>query len=115
MGQSPPVNGRKHLLGSVELRNGTKTYGAVEVISSLHLTIGNIEFVCLVGPSGLGNSTRLRMIAGLETITGGDVLIEGQVATLVEPLECGIAMVFGSCALSTHMNVCDKTAFNLRL
>jgi ABC-type sugar transport system ATPase subunit len=102
-------------LGTVELRNGTKTYGAVEVISSLHLTIGNGEFVCFVGPSGSGNSTRLRMIAGLETVTGGDVLIEGQVATLVEPLECGITMVFRSCALYTRVNFCDKTAFNMRL
>ncbi len=102
-------------MGTVELRSVTKSYGAVEVIKSLDLTIGNGEFVCFVGPSGSGKSTLLRMIAGLETVTGGDVLIDGQDVTFAEPSDRGIAMVFQSYALYPHMNVYDNIAFNLRL
>ena len=102
-------------MGTVELRSVTKSFGAVEVIKSLDLTIGDGEFVCFVGPSGSGKSTLLRMIAGLEHVTGGDVLIDGQDVTFAEPSDRGIAMVFQSYALYPHMNVYDNIAFNLRL
>jgi ABC-type sugar transport system ATPase subunit len=102
-------------VGTVELHSVTKSFGAVEVIQSLDLSIGNGEFVCFVGPSGSGKSTLLRMIAGLETVTGGNVLIDGKDVTFAEPSDRGIAMVFQSYALYPHMNVYDNIAFNLRL
>ncbi len=102
-------------MGTVELRAVTKSFGAVEVIKSLDLSIGNGEFVCFVGPSGSGKSTLLRMIAGLESVTAGDVLIDGQDVTFAEPSDRGIAMVFQSYALYPHMNVYDNIAFNLKL
>lgn len=95
-------------MGTVELRSVTKSYDAVEVIKSLGLTIGDGEFLCFVGPSGSGKSTLLRMTAGLESVTGGDVLIDGQDVTFAEPSDRGIAMVFQSCALYPHMNVYDN-------
>jgi ABC-type sugar transport system ATPase subunit len=102
-------------MASVELRQVTKSFGAVKVIEQIDLTVEKGEFVCFVGPSGSGKSTLLRMIAGLETVTGGDVLIDGKDVTFAEPSDRGIAMVFQSYALYPHMNVYDNIAFNLRL
>ena len=102
-------------MASVELREVTKSFGPVKVIERIDLTIEKGEFVCFVGPSGSGKSTLLRMIAGLETVTGGDILIDGQDVTFAEPSDRGIAMVFQSYALYPHMNVYDNIAFNLRL
>ncbi len=102
-------------MSSVELREVTKSFGPVQVIERINLTIEKGEFVAFVGPSGSGKSTLLRMIAGLETVTAGDVLIDGQDVTFAEPSERGIAMVFQSYALYPHMNVYDNIAFNLKL
>ena len=90
---------------AVELRNVRKSFGAVSVIEGVDLTIEKGEFLVFVGPSGSGKSTLLRMIAGLETVSGGDVLIDGADVTFAEPSERGIAMVFQSYALYPHMNV----------
>ena len=102
-------------MAAVELRDVKKSFGAVSVIERVSLTIEKGEFVVFVGPSGSGKSTLLRMIAGLESVTEGDILIDGQDVTFAEPAERGIAMVFQSYALYPHMNVYDNIAFNLRL
>jgi len=102
-------------MATVELHQIKKSFGDVAVIHGVDLTINEGEFVVFVGPSGSGKSTLLRMIAGLETVTEGDVLIDGEDVTFAEPSERGIAMVFQSYALYPHMNVFNNMAFNLRL
>jgi len=102
-------------VSAVELKDVSKSFGAVEVIKGVDLSIEKGEFVVFVGASGSGKSTLLRMIAGLETVSGGDILIDGRDVTFDEPSERGIAMVFQSYALYPHMNVYDNIAFNLRL
>jgi ABC-type sugar transport system ATPase subunit len=102
-------------MAEVELRAITKSFGSVQVIEQVDLSIDPGEFVVFVGASGSGKSTLLRMIAGLETVTSGDIYIDGRDVTFAEPSERGIAMVFQSYALYPHMNVYDNIAFNLRL
>lgn len=97
----------------IELKSFVKKYGAVEVIHGIDLDIQPGEFVVFVGPSGCGKSTLLRMIAGLETISGGDLLIDGQQVNDVDPSKRGIAMVFQSYALYPHMSVYKNLAFGL--
>jgi len=103
------------LVAAVELRNVRKSFGTVDVIKGVDLSIDKGEFVVFVGASGSGKSTLLRMIAGLETVSDGDILIDGKDVTFAEPSERGIAMVFQSYALYPHMNVYDNIAFNLKL
>ena len=102
-------------MADVVLKDVRKSFGGVGVIEGINLTIAKGEFVVFVGPSGSGKSTLLRMIAGLETATGGAILIDGKDVTFAEPAERGIAMVFQSYALYPHMNVYENIAFNLRL
>jgi ABC-type sugar transport system ATPase subunit len=102
-------------VAAVEIRNVSKSFGAVRVIEGVDLSIAKGEFVVFVGASGSGKSTLLRMIAGLETVSGGDILIDGKDVTFDEPSDRGIAMVFQSYALYPHMNVYDNIAFNLKL
>lgn len=102
-------------MGSVQLDNVQKSFGAVQVIKGVDLTIDQGEFVTFVGPSGSGKSTLLRMVAGLETVSDGAILIDGQDVTYLEPAERGIAMVFQSYALYPHMTVRKNIAFNLRV
>jgi multiple sugar transport system ATP-binding protein len=92
-----------------------KRYGNVTVIPDLDLEIKDKEFMVLVGPSGCGKSTALRMIAGLEEISGGTVSIGGRVVNNVAPKDRDIAMVFQNYALYPHMNVFDNMAFALKL
>lgn len=92
-----------------------KRYGQVTVIEDLHLTMENNEFTVLVGPSGCGKSTTLRMIAGLETVTSGEILIDGKPVSHLEPKERDIAMVFQDYALYPHMDVARNMSFALRL
>ncbi len=98
----------------LELSGITKSFGAVDVIRGVDLTIQKGEFVVFVGASGSGKSTLLRMVAGLETVSGGDILIDGRDVTFDEPSERGIAMVFQSYALYPHMTVFKNIAFPLR-
>ena len=102
-------------MASLTLRKVHKTYGDVEVIKGVDLAVEDREFCVFVGPSGCGKSTLLRMIAGLEEITSGDLLIDGERVNDVPPAERGLAMVFQSYALYPHMTVRDNMAFALRL
>ena len=102
-------------MSTVTLRNIRKTYTDSEVIKGIDLDIEDQEFVVFVGPSGCGKSTLLRMIAGLEDITSGDLLIDGQRMNDVPPDQRGLAMVFQTYALYPHMTVAENMAFSLRL
>ncbi|SFH09163.1 carbohydrate ABC transporter ATP-binding protein, CUT1 family [Palleronia marisminoris] len=97
----------------IELRKFVKTFGALEVIHGIDLTIDPGEFVVFVGPSGCGKSTLLRMIAGLETISKGDLFIGDDRVNNVDAAARGIAMVFQSYALYPHMTVYKNLAFGL--
>ena len=99
----------------LELKDVRKSFGALEVIRGVDLTVDPGEFVVFVGPSGCGKSTLLRMIAGLENITSGDIFIDGDKINEVEPRDRGVAMVFQSYALYPHMTVFDNIGFNLKL
>lgn len=103
-------------MAEIVLEGITKRYpdGAVAV-KDVNLTVGDGEFVILVGPSGCGKSTTLNMIAGLEDITEGNLLIDGQVVNDRSPKDRDIAMVFQSYALYPHMSVRDNMGFALRL
>ena len=102
-------------MAGLELKKLHKSYGNVEVIKGVDLSIDHGEFVVFVGPSGCGKSTLLRMIAGLEDITGGDLVIGDRIVNEVEPRDRGIAMVFQSYALYPHMTVYDNVGFGLKL
>jgi multiple sugar transport system ATP-binding protein len=100
-------------MASVELINVSKSFGSVEVLRDINLSLEQGEFVVFVGPSGCGKSTLLRMIAGLEDITGGELRIAGQPMNEVLPAKRGIAMVFQSYALYPHMTVFENMSFGL--
>jgi len=102
-------------MAEVVLRDVRKSFDTVEIIHGVSLTIRDGEFVVFVGPSGCGKSTLLRLIAGLETITAGEISIEGKRCNDLPPAERGIAMVFQSYALYPHMSVYDNMAFSLKL
>ncbi len=102
-------------MGRIELKQVTKSFGDVQVIPPLDLTIEDGEFAVFVGPSGCGKSTLLRLIAGLEDITSGVIEIDGQDATGTPPARRGLAMVFQSYALYPHMSVRKNIAFPLRM
>lgn len=99
----------------IKLENLTKRYGNVEVLHSINLDMEDAEFTVLVGPSGCGKSTTLRMIAGLETVTDGEIYIDGRAVSKLEPKERDLAMVFQDYALYPHMNVAKNMSFALRL
>tara|TARA_B110000503_G_scaffold74579_1_gene115100 strand:- start:385 stop:1566 length:1182 start_codon:yes stop_codon:yes gene_type:complete len=103
-------------MGEVTFKNVMKQFddGTIAV-DNLNLTIGEGEFVVLVGPSGCGKSTSLRMVAGLEEISSGEILINGEVVNELTPRERDIAMVFQSYALYPHMTVEKNMAFPLRM
>ena len=103
-------------MASITFKNVVKTYGNNNtVIPDLNLEIKDKEFIVLVGPSGCGKSTTLRMVAGLEEISGGDLYIDGKRVNDVEPKDRDIAMVFQNYALYPHMTVYDNMAFALKL
>ncbi|HTM78958.1 MAG TPA: sn-glycerol-3-phosphate ABC transporter ATP-binding protein UgpC [Devosia sp.] len=102
-------------MASVELQGVSKSYGAMEVIENLNLSIDDGKFTVFVGPSGCGKSTLLRMIAGLEPITKGEVQIDGRRVNDADPIERGVAMVFQNYALYPHMTVEQNIGFSLRM
>ena len=102
-------------MATLQLQNVCKRYGAVEVIKDLSLEIAHREFIVFVGPSGCGKSTLIRMIAGLEDINGGVLLIDGKRMNETGPADRGLAMVFQSYALYPHMTVQQNMSFALRL
>ena len=102
-------------MATVNLHNVRKSFGETDVIKGVDLDIGDRDFTVFVGPSGCGKSTLLRLIAGLEEITSGTLLIDGQDVSDIPPAERGLAMVFQTYALYPHMTVADNMAFSLRL
>ncbi|VAW20178.1 Glycerol-3-phosphate ABC transporter, ATP-binding protein UgpC (TC 3.A.1.1.3), partial [hydrothermal vent metagenome] len=102
-------------MAQVLLSNVRKSYGDVEVIKGVDWQINDGEFVVIVGPSGCGKSTLLRMIAGLETISSGEISIKGEVVNKLEPSERDIAMVFQNYALYPHMSVYQNMAYGLKI
>lgn len=102
-------------MGRIVLENVTKSFGDIQVIPPLDLTIEDGEFAVFVGPSGCGKSTLLRMIAGLEDLTSGAIQIDGSDVTEVPPSRRGLAMVFQSYALYPHMTVRKNIGFPLRM
>jgi len=102
-------------MAAVTLRNVSKKYGDVAVLQDLDLEIADREFMVLVGPSGCGKSTALRLIAGLEQLSGGEISIGGRVVNDLPPRDRDIAMVFQSYALYPHMTVRENLEFGLRM
>jgi multiple sugar transport system ATP-binding protein len=102
-------------VASVTYRNVSKRFGDFTAVNDLTIEVEDKEFVVFVGPSGCGKSTSLRMLAGLEEITEGDILIGDRVVNDVPPKDRDIAMVFQSYALYPHMSVYDNMAFGLKL
>ncbi len=102
-------------MASVAFRRLEKSYGSFQIVKGIDLDIADREFVVLVGPSGCGKSTTLRMLAGLEDISGGDILIGDKVVNGLPPRERDIAMVFQDYALYPHKTVFENMAFSLRV
>jgi multiple sugar transport system ATP-binding protein len=102
-------------MGTISLKNARKAFGATIIIPGANLDIKNGEFVVFVGPSGCGKSTLLRMIAGLEDLTAGAILIDGKDMTEEAPSKRGLSMVFQSYALYPHMSVRGNIAFGLKM
>jgi multiple sugar transport system ATP-binding protein len=102
-------------VASVTYRNVFKRFGDFTAVNDLNIEVEDKEFVVFVGPSGCGKSTSLRMLAGLEEISEGDILIGDRVVNDVPPKDRDIAMVFQSYALYPHMSVYDNMAFGLKL
>ena len=90
-------------MARIELKQVRKAYGSAEVIKGIDLDIEQGDFCVFVGPSGCGKSTLLRMISGLEPISGGDIVIGGEVVNDIPAADRGLAMVFQSYALYPHM------------
>src|ERR1700753_505834 len=102
-------------MASVTLRDVRKTYaGGFQAVGGIDLAVGDGQLCVLVGPSGCGKSTLLRMVAGLETITSGEIDIGGRVVNRIEPADRDIAMVFQNYALYPHMSVYNNMAYGLR-
>jgi multiple sugar transport system ATP-binding protein len=103
-------------MAKVELKKIGKVYeGNVRAVEDANITVEDKEFVVFVGPSGCGKSTTLRMVAGLEDITEGELLIDGKLVNDVPPKDRDIAMVFQNYALYPHMTVYDNMAFGLKI
>ena len=102
-------------MARVLLKELTKKFDDVVAVNTVNLEIADREFVVLVGPSGCGKSTTLRMIAGLDEITGGDIHIGDRLVNNLAPKERNIAMVFQNYALYPHMKVFDNMEFGLKM
>ena len=102
-------------MAKVSLRKVVKRYDGTEAVRGIDLEIADHEFVVLVGPSGCGKSTTLRMIAGLEDVSGGEIAVDGDAVNDVSPRDRDMAMVFQNYALYPHMSVYENMSFGLRL
>ena len=102
-------------MGTLALEQVTKAFGTMQVLHGVSLDVQDGEFVALVGPSGCGKSTLLRMIAGLESVTGGEIRLDGKLMNEVAPKDRDVAMVFQSYALYPHMTVRDNMGFSLKM
>ncbi|MGH6945470.1 MAG: ABC transporter ATP-binding protein [Geminicoccaceae bacterium] len=102
-------------MAEIQMRDVWKSFGGAKVIKGVSLEIRDKELVVFVGPSGCGKSTLLRLVAGLEDITSGRMLFDGEEVNELAPAERGIAMVFQSYALYPHMSVYENMAFGLKL
>ena len=102
-------------MATVDLDSIKKRFGATEVIKGVSLSVQDGEFVVIVGPSGCGKSTLLRMVAGLETISEGELRINGKRANDLEPMDRDIAMVFQNYALYPHMSVAQNMGYGLKI
>ncbi|MEM0946481.1 MAG: sn-glycerol-3-phosphate ABC transporter ATP-binding protein UgpC [Pseudomonadota bacterium] len=102
-------------MGFLDINNATKSYGSVEVLHKVDISVEEGEFLVLVGPSGCGKSTLLNMIAGLEEITTGEIAIKGRTMNGVHPSKRNIAMVFQSYALYPNMTVGQNITFGLEM
>ena len=102
-------------MATVSLKKLTKRYGTMEIVHGIDLDVADREFIALVGPSGCGKSTTLRMIAGLEEISGGTIEIGGRVVNDLAPRARNISMVFQSYALYPHMTVRENLGFSLKI
>ncbi len=102
-------------MARIELCNLEKFFGTVQAVKNLNFTIEDGEFVVFVGPSGCGKTTTLRMIAGFEDPTSGEVRIDGRVVNDLEPRDRGLGMVFQTHALFPHKNVAQNIEFGLRM
>src|ERR1700675_4744741 len=102
-------------MARVLLRDVKKSYTDLQVIHGVNMDIADGEFVVIVGPSGCGKSTLLRMVAGLETISAGEIVIGERVVNELEPKDRDIAMVFQNYALYPHMSVYDNMAYGLKI
>ena len=99
----------------VALTKVNKSFGATHVIRDVSLEINKGEFVVFVGPSGCGKSSTLRMIAGHEIATEGDIILGGKNITNLAPAERGTAMMFQNYALFPHLSVLDNVAFSMKI
>jgi len=102
-------------MATVELKGVKKRFGSTDVIHGIDMEIADGEFIVIVGPSGCGKSTLLRMVAGLETITDGEIAINGSRVNEKEPMDRDIAMVFQNYALYPHMSVRQNMAYGLKI
>ncbi|WP_298920174.1 sn-glycerol-3-phosphate ABC transporter ATP-binding protein UgpC [uncultured Roseobacter sp.] len=102
-------------MATVSLEAIKKSFGSTDVIHGVDIDIKDGEFIVIVGPSGCGKSTLLRMVAGLETVTSGEVRIDGNRVNDLEPMDRDIAMVFQNYALYPHMSVFDNMAYGLKI
>jgi len=102
-------------MSSVTLKNVAKQFGSVKVVDDLSIEVKDKEFAVLVGPSGCGKSTVLRMIAGLETLSSGEIYIGDTLVNDMAPKDRDIAMVFQSYALYPHMNIRENMGFGLKI
>lgn len=103
-------------MATLSFRDVSKTYpGDIAVIHGINMDVVDGEFIVIVGPSGCGKSTLMRMVAGLESVTGGEISIDGKVVNKLEPAERDIAMVFQNYALYPHMTVFENMAYGLKI
>src|SRR5260370_37344258 len=102
-------------MAQVSIQGLNKKFDEVHAVKDVNLAIRDQEFVVLVGPSGCGRTTPRRMVAGLESITSGRIMIDDKVINDLPPMDSDIAMVFQNYALYPHMSVYDNMAFGLKM